>query len=62
MQATLPEQVLVYLGDVAVHLRELHAGIRPNYRVNGQAALDHQQQEAGGILATAQTDGVEIIF
>lgn len=47
---------------MAVHLRELHAGIRPNHCVNGQAALDHQQQETGGILAPAQTDRVKILF
>ena len=62
VQAALSEQVLVHLGDMPVHLRELHAGVCPQHRVNGQAALNHQQQEAGGILAPTQADGVKIFF
>ena len=59
MQATLPEQVLVYLGDVSIHLRKLHAGVRPDYCVNRQAALDHQEQERCTVFAAGQ--GVPLV-
>ena len=51
--------MLVHPDNVRIHLRELHAGVRPDYRVNGQAALDHQEQEARRILASAQADGMK---
>ena len=44
MDAALPVEQIVQLGDVGLHLRELHAGICVEYAVNGYILLDHQQQ------------------
>ena len=59
MQTALLVQVFAHFGNVGIHLRELHASVRPNHSVNGQAALDHQEQEARRILASAQADGMK---
>ncbi len=43
MQSPLLIKKSVQLGNMGLHLRELHAGVRVEYAVNGQALLDHQQ-------------------
>jgi len=44
VDAALLIKKIVQFGDMGLHLRELHAGVRVEYAVNGQALLDHQQQ------------------
>ena len=39
MDAALPEKMLVQLGEVFIHLRELHAGVCRQHHVDGHGIL-----------------------
>ena len=43
MDAALPKEKAVQLGDVGLHFGKVHRGIRIEYAVDGQALFDHQQ-------------------
>lgn len=40
----LSEQEIVQLGDVRLHLRELHAGVGVENAVDGHILFQHQQE------------------
>jgi len=45
VDAALPVEQIIQLGDMGLHLRKLHTRIRIEYAVNGHFLFDHQQQE-----------------
>jgi len=41
VDAALPKKKIVQLGNMGLHLRELHAGIRIEHAVDRQALFNH---------------------
>ena len=65
MDAALLIEKIIQLGDVGLHLRELHAGVGVEYAVNGQALLDHQQQKTRTVFSAGEGDrrkGFAVIY
>jgi hypothetical protein len=50
MQPPLPEQVRIHFPDMPVHLRELHARIRPEHTVNRHPFLYHHEEHCRTVL------------
>ena len=44
VDAPFPKQQIVQLGDVGLHLRELHTCVGVEYAVDGHIFFQHQQQ------------------
>ena len=44
VDAAFPVEMFVQLGDMGLHLRKFHGGIRIEYAVNGHFLFNHQQQ------------------
>ena len=56
---------IIQLGNMSLHLRELHASVGVEYAVDGQALLDHQQQKTGAVFSTREGDrrkGFAIVY
>ena len=50
MDAALPVEKIIQLGNMGLHLRKFHGRIRIEYAVNGHILFNHQQQERTGVL------------
>ena len=62
MQATLPVQVVIQLGKMLIHFRELHTGICCQHQINRQTALDHQQEHGRAVLSAGQGNHIRGMF
>ena len=62
MDAAFLIEQRVQPAQVVIHFRELHAGVRSQHHVNGHPALDHQQEQAGGVLAAGEGHGMVCAF
>ena len=52
VDAALLKKKIIQLGDMGLHLRELHASVRIEYAVDGQALFDHQNQKTRAVFST----------
>ena len=52
VQSSLPKKKIIQFGDMGLHLRELHASVRIEYAVDGQALFDHQNQKTRAVFST----------
>ena len=52
VQSSLPKKKIIQLGDMGLHLRELHASVRIEYAVDRQTLFDHQNQKTRAVFST----------